>query len=200
MGLTLVAYLITDNVMDVANKMRKELEYSTKVRECSLACEIANHPRVVSTLHNDISYKLYIVKSENQVPMNERCFRTFSEAFTWATGNDSQALSYRYHTLVESTCSLAGRQETDTSPWIAAAPELKHHIIPEIKRIEQNIKKGAIYTTVIWVDDSKPTVVKCAKGDTSDIYFAVASAIAIKVYGSNSAFKREIRNLTGMSF
>ena len=65
-------------------------------------------------------------------------------------------------------------------------------LIPAIKRIEQNTKKGTVYTTVIWEDGSKPTVVKKAEDDPNDPYFAVASAIAIKVYGSNSAFKREI--------
>ena len=65
-------------------------------------------------------------------------------------------------------------------------------LIPAIKRIEVNCKKGIIYTTVIWEDGSKPTVVKKAADDSHDPYFAVASAIAIKFYGSNSAFKREI--------
>lgn len=64
--------------------------------------------------------------------------------------------------------------------------------IPAIKRIELNCKKGNIYTTVIWGDGSKPTVVKKSEDDPYDLYFAVASAIAIKAYGSNSAFKREI--------
>lgn len=184
MGLTLVAYLITDDVMADANLMRKQLEYSIKVRECSLTCEMANHPKVVSTLHNGISYKLYIVKSENQVPIDGRCLRTFGDAYDWASG--CLVDEPRFHSFTENC----------VSPWGAAISELesKWNIFPGIKRIERNIKKDAIYTTVIWTDGSKPTVVKCAEGDSPDIYFAVASAIAIKMYGSNSAYKRMIKD------
>lgn len=191
MGLTLVAYLIADEVMAVAHKMRKELEYSIKVRDCSLACEIASHPRVVSTLHNDISYKLYIVRSANQIPMDGRCFHTFSDAFDWATGNGSLAPSNRCHEFGYS------RQPFEGYSWSVTVPELKHHIVPEIKRIEQNLKNSTFYTTVIWADGSKPTVVKCAEDDSPDFYFAVASAIAIKMYGSNSAYKRMIKEKYG---
>ena len=180
MSLTLVAYLITDNVMAVAHKMQKELQYSTKVRECSMKCEIANHPRVISTLHDDISYKLYIVRSANQIPMDGRSFHTFSDAFDWATGGHVDYARFHKREPV----FHHGSQPT----------LFKHLIVPEIKRIERNIKKDALYTTVIWADNSKPTVVKCAEGDSPDIYFAVASAIAIKMYGSNSAYKRMIKD------
>ena len=59
----------------------------------------------------------------------------------------------------------------------------------DIKKIVENPLKGA--TTVIW-SDGDVTVVKRAEGDPDDPYFAVASALAIRVYGSNSAFKRLI--------
>lgn len=58
--------------------------------------------------------------------------------------------------------------------------------IPRIERIIVNKKKKA--TTVIWTDGDV-TVVKRSKGDKDEPYFAVASALAIKCYGSNSKFK-----------
>ena len=63
---------------------------------------------------------------------------------------------------------------------------LAKKFFPTIKRIIVNKKKRA--TTVLW-NDGTSTVVKRAKGDRDEPYFAVASAIAIKFYGSNSAFK-----------
>lgn len=182
--LTLTAYLIADDVMADANLMRRQLEYSIKVRECSMTCDTANNPpHVVSTLHSGTSYKLYIVRSKNQIPMHGRYFHSFSDAYDWASG--CLVDEARFHAFTENC----------VSPWGAAISELesKRYIVPEIKRVERNIKKGALYTTVIWTDGSKPTVVKCAEGDPPDIYFAVASAIAIKMYGSNSAYKRMIR-------
>lgn len=53
------------------------------------------------------------------------------------------------------------------------------------------IIKSGLATVVIWPDSTK-TVVKCAKDETYSLYNAVASAIAIKIFGSNSAFKRMI--------
>lgn len=53
------------------------------------------------------------------------------------------------------------------------------------------IIKSGLATVVIWQDGTK-TVVKCAKDETYSLYNAVASAIAIKIFGSNSAFKRMI--------
>lgn len=53
------------------------------------------------------------------------------------------------------------------------------------------IIKSGLATICIWPDGTK-TVVKCAKDETYSLYNAVASAIAIKIFGSNSAFKRMI--------
>lgn len=60
-----------------------------------------------------------------------------------------------------------------------------------IRSIQYNPEKRA--TTVIFADGDV-IVVKRAEGQEDDIYFAVASAVAEKVYGSNSAFKRIINN------
>lgn len=47
-------------------------------------------------------------------------------------------------------------------------------------------------TIVFWEDGTK-TVVKCAKGDTWDIYNAFTAALAIKVFGSNSKIKKILK-------
>ena len=60
-----------------------------------------------------------------------------------------------------------------------------------IKKVIVNTKKNA--TTVLWADGTH-TVVKRSEGDEpADIWSVVSYALAEKVYGSNSAFKREIK-------
>lgn len=60
-----------------------------------------------------------------------------------------------------------------------------------IRSIQYNPEKRA--TTVIFADGDV-IVVRRAEGQEDDIYFAVASAVVEKLYGSNSAFKRIINN------
>ena len=61
-----------------------------------------------------------------------------------------------------------------------------------IKKIHVNPKKNA--TTVIF-EDGHVEVVKKSSGDAdADLYSVVAYAVAKYVYGSNSAFKRQIRD------
>lgn len=60
-----------------------------------------------------------------------------------------------------------------------------------IKKVIVNPKKNA--TTVLWADGTH-TVVKRSEGDEpADIWSVVSYALAEKIYGSNSAFKREIK-------
>lgn len=50
-------------------------------------------------------------------------------------------------------------------------------------------------TVVIWPDKTK-TVVKCSEGEVYSPYNAFASALAIKIFGSNSALKKMLENRT----
>lgn len=60
-----------------------------------------------------------------------------------------------------------------------------------IRKIILNPQKHA--TTVLW-EDGTATVVKRSEGDDpADIWMVVAYALAEKVYGSNSAFKRQVK-------
>lgn len=64
--------------------------------------------------------------------------------------------------------------------------------VPEgfhIRSIQYNPDKRA---TAVIFSDGDVRVVRRSWGQDDDIYFAVASAVAEKVYGSNSAFKRII--------
>lgn len=63
----------------------------------------------------------------------------------------------------------------------------------EIEHIWSNPKNGC--TTVEFADGEKITV-KRAEDEEDDLYFAVASALAEKVYGSNTRFKRIIKEKT----
>lgn len=61
----------------------------------------------------------------------------------------------------------------------------------EIKKIFVNPEKSA--TTVLWADGTH-TIVKRSEGDNpADIWSVVSYALAEKIYGSNSALKREIK-------
>lgn len=60
----------------------------------------------------------------------------------------------------------------------------------EIKKVVVNPKKEA--TTVIFMDGTVEVVKKSPEDPEADIFSVVAYAVAKKVYGSNSAFKREI--------
>jgi len=59
----------------------------------------------------------------------------------------------------------------------------------------KRILKNGIATIVFWEDGTK-TVVKCAPGETPDDYDAFTAALAIKVFGSNSALKKVIKAKT----
>lgn len=60
----------------------------------------------------------------------------------------------------------------------------------EIKKVIVNPKKNA--TTVIFKDKSVVVVKRHPNDPESDIYSVVAYAVAKHVYGSNSAFKKQI--------
>lgn len=62
---------------------------------------------------------------------------------------------------------------------------------PIIKKIIVNDKT----TIVLWVDGTK-TIVRPSANDNYDLEAAVCAAIAKKIYGTNSAFKRMIREKT----
>ena len=61
--------------------------------------------------------------------------------------------------------------------------------------VPDRIVRNGRATIVMWNDGTK-TVVKCAEGEDESLYNAVASALAIKVFGSNSAFKSLLKNRT----
>ena len=62
----------------------------------------------------------------------------------------------------------------------------------DIKKVVVNPKKNA--TTVIFVDNSVEIVKRHPNDPEADIYSVVAYAVAKHVYGSNSAFKKEVAN------
>lgn len=56
-------------------------------------------------------------------------------------------------------------------------------------KIVHNKEKG---TTVVWFDKDDKIIVKRRKGAKDDVYTAVAYAIAEKLYGSNTRFKKVV--------
>lgn len=62
----------------------------------------------------------------------------------------------------------------------------------EIKKVVINPEKEA--TTVIFMDGTVEVVKKSPEDPEADIFSVVAYAVAERVYGSNSAFKREVVN------
>lgn len=57
------------------------------------------------------------------------------------------------------------------------------------------ILKNNQATVVFWKDGTK-TVVKCAPGTTPNDYDAFTAALAIKIFGNNSALKKVIQRST----
>lgn len=51
-------------------------------------------------------------------------------------------------------------------------------------------------TTIVFWEDGTKTIVRCAADETFSVYNALASALAIKIYGSNSAVKRILKEKT----
>lgn len=68
----------------------------------------------------------------------------------------------------------------------------KYHQPYEIKKVVINPEKEA--TTVIFTDGTVEVVKKSPEDPEADIFSVVAYAVAKRVYGSNSAFKREVWN------
>jgi hypothetical protein len=62
----------------------------------------------------------------------------------------------------------------------------------EIKKVVVNPEKEA--TTVIFTDGTVEVVKKSPEDSEADIFSVVAYAVAKRIYGSNSAFKREVVN------
>lgn len=56
-------------------------------------------------------------------------------------------------------------------------------------KIIHNKEKG---TTVVWFDKDEKIIVKRRKGAKDDVYTAVAYAIAERLYGSNTRFKKVV--------
>ena len=61
----------------------------------------------------------------------------------------------------------------------------------EIKQILVNPKKNT--TTVLWADGTHTVVKRSESDEPADIWQVVSYALAEKVYGSNSAFKRIVK-------
>lgn len=100
-----------------------------------------------------------------------------------------------YHELGSSETKILGEiKEIKLEPrfinfdWGYSKPNYKYRI----KKIQRNPKKNA--TTVIFENGHVEVVKRNELDPEADLYSVVAYAVAKYVYGSNSAFKREIRN------
>lgn len=103
---------------------------------------------------------------------------------------------------VNCKCALGYYQDTDTNhsfdgiytrqiPEIGSLKETINRIFGINTYQPKRILKNGVATIVFWEDGTK-TVVKCAPNETPDDYDAFTAALAIKIYGSNSALKKMI--------
>lgn len=80
-----------------------------------------------------------------------------------------------------------------TFSWSKYVPEIRKKKSDfRIKKIQRNPKKNA--TTVIFENGHVEVVKRNELDPEADLYSVVAYAVAKYVYGSNSAFKRQIRD------
>lgn len=94
-----------------------------------------------------------------------------------------------YHELGSSETKIIGTEAVLTNfDWAYAKQNSKYRI----KKIQRNPKKNA--TTVIFENGHVEVVKKNELDPEADLYSVVAYAVAKYVYGSNSAFKRQIRD------
>lgn len=63
---------------------------------------------------------------------------------------------------------------------------------PMPKRVIADAEAGV--TVVLW-DDGEKTIVRASEGETPDIYDAFCAAFCKRVYGTNSALKRELNKI-----
>ena len=97
-----------------------------------------------------------------------------------------------YHELSSSETKILGTVANikldPTFDWAYSKPNYKYRI----KKIQRNPKKNA--TTVIFENGHVEVVKRNDLDPEADLYSVVAYAVAKYVYGSNSAFKRQIRD------
>jgi hypothetical protein len=67
------------------------------------------------------------------------------------------------------------------------------YTVPQIKRLHFN----GPCTVIIWDDDSK-TIVRAMEDTSPNPYFGFCAAVTQKVFGSNCAVKRVIKQLSGV--
>jgi hypothetical protein len=98
------------------------------------------------------------------------------EAWTMPTVCTSSTFTYTSNKSTSNTCF----------DWSYEKKKSKF----KIKKVQVNPKKNA--TTVIFEDGSVEVVKKAQEDPETDLFSAVAYAVAKHIYGSNSAFKREV--------
>ena len=100
----------------------------------------------------------------------------------------------RYFDLPWGTFELSSIAMSPDEPITIEAKQIKigKYQPYEIKKVVVNPEKEA--TTVIFKDGTVEVVKKSPEDPEADIFSVVAYAVAERVYGSNSAFKREVVN------
>lgn len=135
-------------------------------------------------------YIVHEVEFDSNGHINLSCSEVRTAPVTGYTGSCS------YHELGSSETKILGtvtnvKLDPDvltTFDWAYAKQNSKYRI----KKIQVNPNKNA--TTVIFENGHVEVVKKNDLDPEADLYSVVAYAVAKYVYGSNSAFKREIRN------
>ena len=174
----MISYFVGNTVKDVReayNEITRKMPVYSTSNGCSIYAGELN-------VEYD-SRRLYFVTrhSKRLIRGAERIFKTTEEALAWLLGRTN------VWSLEEN--GLHFRAVNPYNYYIVN----RRKEVPNIKKIDRNIKKDKLYTTVVWDDGSPATVVRMdANDEREDIFQAVASAIAIKLYGSNSAFQREV--------
>ena len=114
--------------------------------------------------------------------------------------NDCDALLKKQRRLAENSIYGISQAMFDTSRIKEAYDLSDSSIVKEFNRSAtksfcsvKSIEQSADHMTVVvlWADGDK-TIVKRSENDPDDIYMAFTAALAKKIYGSNSAIKREI--------
>lgn len=101
-----------------------------------------------------------------------------------------EVLEYSQHI----TDKIKKERTMTTTTYVAKTKQKTYPIeyyVSREHRPKQIIVSGPA-TIVLWEDDTK-TIVKCAEGETPDLYIAFTAALAKKIYGANSRLKKTIK-------
>lgn len=117
---------------------------------------------------------------------------TFGDKIWYGDGREEWVVDKN---TIYNTCPLSSEQQNKT---LERFKKIYSAVKNETKKSPfdpKRILRSGPATIVFWEDGTK-TVVKCAADENDNTYAAFTAALAIKIFGSNSAVKKLVKSKT----